>query len=121
MMKRILATLFLTFAINSISYATPPKDVAKSTEPEPIDALDVFLDIPLRVSGFLQTVLGTTVFVGTSPITAVLSAFPPHDTLDRTAESLIFRPARYTFERNIGDTDFEPLKHKKSQVLAVVD
>lgn len=111
-MKRIVTTLFLLLTINSISYAELPEPVSKTTEPKSIDTLDIFLDIPLRVAGLLQTLLGTTVFVGTAPITAVLSAFPPHDSLEKTAEYLIFQPARYTFERNIGDTHVEPLRYK---------
>ncbi len=120
-MKRIITTLFLVLTIHSVSYAKSSDDDAKTTKQDSIDAIDVFLDIPLRVTGLLQTLLGTTIFVGTAPITAVLSAFPPYNSLDRTAEYLIFRPARYTFARNIGEVNFEPLPPKKPKPLAKLD
>lgn len=77
------------------------------------DGLDALVDIPLRISGFVQTVVGTGVFMGISPITAFMNMFPPHDSFDKTAEYLILQPARYTFERPVGDYDFDSRsKHK---------
>ena len=37
--------------------------------------LDTVLDIPLRIGGFATTLVGTGLFIGTSPFTGLMTAF----------------------------------------------
>lgn len=114
MKKLLYLTLILSFA--TPCYADDPEPAA---EPNPnieynsavvldneADGLDALADIPLRITGFIQTILGTAVFVGVSPITAFMTIQSPHDAMDKVAKYLIVQPARYTFDRPIGDFDY---------------
>ncbi len=65
--------------------------------------LDTVLDIPLRVGGFATTLVGTGLFIGTSPITGLMTAIPPHNAIQKAAEFLVVRPGMYTFVRPTGD------------------
>lgn len=69
--------------------------------------LDTVLDIPLRLGGFVATVIGTGLFIGTSPITGLMTALPPHNAIEKTAEFLIVRPANYTFVRPTGSSNYD--------------
>lgn len=69
--------------------------------------LDTVLDIPLRVGGFITTIIGTALFVGTSPITGLMTAIPPHNAIEKAAEFLIVRPGNYTFVRPTGNFSYD--------------
>ena len=69
--------------------------------------LNTVLDIPLRVGGFITTLVGTALFIGTSPVTGLMTAIHPHDAIQNAAEFLIVRPATYTFVRPAGDFNYD--------------
>ncbi|MFU8787794.1 MAG: hypothetical protein ACNA7G_02125 [Methylobacter sp.] len=69
--------------------------------------LDTVLDMPLRLGGLMATVVGTGIFIGTSPITGLMTALHPHDALEKAADYLVGRPARYTFVRPVGDFNYD--------------
>ncbi len=73
-----------------------PDDYDKSFIP-----LDLLIYRPL---GLLTTVVGTAVFIGVSPFTALASIPAPHDAFHKTANIFIVAPANYTFSRPLGDT-----------------
>lgn len=69
--------------------------------------VDTVLDIPLRVGGFVTTIVGTALFIGTSPITGLMTAIRPHDAIQKAADFLVVRPGNYTFVRPTGDFNYE--------------
>lgn len=71
-----------------------------------VDGLDALVDIPLRITGFLSTVVGTGVFVAISPIAGLMATYPPHDATNKIIDYLILEPAHYTFDRPVGDFDY---------------
>ena len=69
--------------------------------------VDTVLDIPLRVGGFVATIAGTALFIGTSPVTGLMTAIPPHNAIQKAAEYLVVRPGTYTFVRPTGDFNYD--------------
>ncbi len=69
--------------------------------------IDTVLDIPLRLGGFAATLIGTGLFIGTSPITGLMTALHPHNAILKAADFLVVRPGNYTFVRPSGDFDFD--------------
>lgn len=69
--------------------------------------LNTVLDIPLRLGGFVATVVGTGLFIGTSPITGLMTALHPHNAIGKAADFLVVRPGRYTFVRPTGDFNYD--------------
>ena len=91
--------------------------VAHSQSVEETDPGFVLLDVLLyRPVGLVVTVIGTGVFIGLSPLTALASIPAPHDAFAKTGKILILAPGAYTFIRPLGDRDFPyhapPYKHK---------
>lgn len=80
-----------------------------------VDGTDSFADIPLRVGGFFAMVVGTGVFVAVSPIAGLMALYPPHDAADNIMDFLIFQPARYTFDRPVGNFNYDSRIDKKNQ------
>jgi hypothetical protein len=81
--------------------------VAQSQSPKQADPGFVLLDVILyRPLGLVATVIGTGVFIGISPLTALASIPAPHDAFVKTSNILIFAPGAYTFVRPVGDRDF---------------
>ena len=66
------------------------------------DGADVFIDMPFRMIGMAGTIAGTVFFIGTSPLTALATAFPPHNAIQKSAETFVVEPARWTFQRPVG-------------------
>jgi len=56
--------------------------------------------------GLVATVIGTGVYIGISPLTALASIPAPHDAFVKTGKILILSPAAYTFIRPLGDRSF---------------
>jgi len=69
--------------------------------------LDTVLDIPLRLGGFAATLVGAGLFIGTSPITGIMTAFRPHNAIVKAADFLVVRPGNYTFVRPTGDFNYD--------------
>lgn len=126
-MKKLL---YLTLILSCITpcYANPSADFKTSpTNPnieynsavmvdKEVDGLDALVDIPLRISGFLTTVVGTGAFVAISPIAGLMATYPPHDATDKIIDFLILEPARYTFDRPVGDFNYKAHEYKAHQI-----
>jgi len=69
--------------------------------------LNTVLDIPLRLGGLAATVVGTGLFIGTSPITGLMTAVYPHNAIEKAADFLVVRPGNYTFIRPSGDFNYD--------------
>jgi hypothetical protein len=69
--------------------------------------LNTVLDMPLRLGGFVATVVGTGLFIGTSPITGLMTALYPHNAIEKAADFLVVRPGSYTFIRPTGDFNYD--------------
>lgn len=125
MKKLFYLALILSFTVPC--YANPSADFKPSpTKPNAVqnsavvvergvDGADAFIDMPLRIAGFIATVVGTGVFVGISPIAGLMATYPPHDATDKIIDFLILQPARFTFDRPVGDFNFDSRVDKKKQ------
>ncbi len=109
-MKKLIGIfILLTLMCNSA--------VANSQSVEQNDPGFVLLDVLLyRPLGLAATIIGTGVFIGVSPLTALASIPAPHDAFVKMSNILIRFPADYTFIRPIGNRNFpyyaSPYKHK---------
>jgi len=96
-----LAGFFILLSI--ISCSTVPT----SQRVEQVDPLFVMWDVLFyRPVGLVATVIGTGLFIGTSPFTAFASIPEPHDAFAKTGTILVLSPGNYTFVRPIGDRSF---------------
>lgn len=93
MLKPILITLILVTVSPGLSASSKDADVL----------LDVVL---LRPFGFIGMLGGSAVFIGLSPLTAFAAIPEPHDSFEKMADILIAKPARFTFQRPVGEFDF---------------
>ena len=110
-MKKLIS-FFILLSVMSCSTVPQSKNVV-DTEPGFV-ILDVLFYRPV---GLIATVIGTGVFIGMSPLTALASIPKPHDAFVKTGKILILSPAAYTFVRPVGDRSFpyhaSPYKHKQ--------
>lgn len=90
---------------------------------QPVEASDpgfVLLDVLLyRPLGLAATAVGTAVFIGISPLTALASIPKPHDAFIKTGNILVLAPGAYTFVRPLGNRDFPyvPPSYKHKRIL----
>lgn len=99
-MKKIISFVILL----SITSCFTAAHAASIEESDPgFVILDVLLYRPL---GLVTTVIGTAVFIGLSPLTALASIPEPHDAFDKTSKILVLGPGAYTFIRPLGNRDF---------------
>jgi hypothetical protein len=96
-----LTGLFILVSI--VSCSTVPYSQKVEEEQPGFVMLDVLLYRPV---GLIATVIGTGVYIGISPLTALASIPEPHDAFVKTSKILIFSPANYTFVRPLGDRSF---------------
>ncbi|HEY8034795.1 MAG TPA: hypothetical protein VIF37_04320 [Methylobacter sp.] len=99
-MKKLIGFFIL---VSIISCST----VAHSQNVEEVQPGFVMLDVLFyRPVGLIATVIGTGVYIGISPLTALASIPEPHDAFVKTGKILILSPANYTFVRPLGDRSF---------------
>ncbi|MDD5321405.1 MAG: hypothetical protein PHD43_12470 [Methylococcales bacterium] len=96
----------LAFSASSFAESNIDNE-SKHIETVETPGLDTVLDIPLRIGGFATTVVGTALFIGTSPFTGLMTAIYPHDAIEKAAEYLVVRPGVYTFVRPTGDFNYD--------------
>ena len=102
----LVVTSVLTFSASSFaesSAGTERNHIATVDTP----GLDTVLDIPLRLGGFAATLVGAGFFIGTSPVTGLMTAIRPHNAIQKAAEFLVVRPGMYTFVRPTGDFNYD--------------
>ncbi len=97
----MLKKLIIPFVIWSmLIFSAPSYAAAGGKSYDPLFALaDVVL---LRPVGLVFTAVGSAVFIGISPLTALASIAPPHDAFTKTAYALVMTPVEFTFKRPVG-------------------
>ena len=79
------------------------------------DPLFTLVDIFIyRPGGLIATIIGSGLYVGLSPLTALASIPKPHDAFYQTYKLLIASPAGYTFIRPIGNRSL-PYRYRSSK------
>ena len=97
MLKKLIISFTL---ISVISFSVPAFAEAEAKKYDPLFALvDVVI---LRPLGLCATILGSALFVGLSPVTALAQITPPHDAFDQMGHILVMTPVDFTFSRPIG-------------------
>jgi hypothetical protein len=77
-----------------------------SAEPQAVDGYDVLADVTVvRPLSFVGLVVGTAVFIAFLPGSALATIPAPHKAIGLMADTLIVKPAKYTFARPAGDFD----------------
>lgn len=90
--------------VKTVPYTSEKKQIAMVET----TGFDTVMDIPLRLGGFIATVVGTSLFIGTSPITGLMTALPPHNAIMKASDFLVGRPYKYTFVRpTSGNSDYD--------------
>ncbi len=79
--------------------------IAPTLAAEPNDAAKIGDVILVRPVGVAATVAGTAAFIGLSPLTAIAAIAEPHDAFEQMADIMIMKPARFTFQRPLGEWD----------------
>jgi hypothetical protein len=108
-----LTGLFILVSI--VSCSTVPHSQKVEEEQPGFVMLDVLV---YRPAGLIATVIGTGVYIGISPLTALASIPEPHDAFVKTSKILILSPANYTFVRPLGDRSF-PYKLSQGKYRSV--
>lgn len=67
------------------------------------DGYDVLIDTVLRPVSFVGMLAGSALYVGLSPLTAIATIPAPHDAFKLLGDTLVVKPAKYTFVRPVGD------------------
>ncbi len=68
------------------------------------EVINVMTDVIfVRPVGLAGTLVGSALFLGLTPLTALASIAPPHDAFPRVGAILVGIPFSYTFERPLGD------------------
>ncbi|MGH8509848.1 MAG: hypothetical protein ACREU8_00195 [Gammaproteobacteria bacterium] len=98
----------LKHAILSVLLLSTNLTYAENPRASNYDAHDVAVEtVILRPFGLIGTIVGTTLFVGTSPLTALASIAPQHDAFAKSAHAFIVTPFNYTFVRSFGDYTYD--------------
>lgn len=104
---KILILVVIMLVMTDTTYA-----ITEDRQPPVVALIDIILYRPL---GLIATVTGSAVFVGISPLTALAAISPPHDAFEKTADLLIMKPVKYTFDRPLDvyypDYDGEYRRH----------
>jgi len=64
---------------------------------------DYMAEMIARPWGVVTTIVGTGLYVGISPFTALFMIPKPHDSFERLADKMVYTPFKWTFMRPIGD------------------
>jgi len=95
------------FKLIFIATAILFSSVSFAKEPRKADGYDVFADVLIvRPFSFVGMVVGSALYTGLSPITAIANIPKPHNAFDLLADILVVKPAKYTFVRPVGDYSF---------------
>ena len=82
------------------------------------DSYDYMAEIIARPWGIVTTIVGTGLYVGISPITALFMIPKPHDSFERLADKMVNTPFKWTFMRPIGDfSDSEEISARQAHTV----
>lgn len=97
MLKKFIISFTL---ISVISFSVP---AFAEQDPQKYNPLFALMDVViLRPMGLCATILGSALFVGLSPVTALAQITPPHDAFSQMGHILVMTPVDFTFSRPIG-------------------
>jgi len=102
-MKLIKLMVFVfVFAVSFPSFSNERTANSSSMViPEPT-AIDVmFYEVPVRVLSCAATIAGAGFFVGTLPISGLMTAFRPHKAFHKVLDYFVVSPFKYTFMRPV--------------------
>jgi len=105
LLMKFFKLLFLvtTILISSNSFAA---------EPRKADGYDVLADtLIVRPLSFVGMIVGSALYAGLSPLTAIATIPAPHNAFKLLADVLIIKPAKYTFNRPVGDYNYNEGLH----------
>jgi len=98
----------LLFLVTSILLSS----ISLADEPRKADGYDVLADtIIVRPMSFVGMIVGSALFAGLSPFTAIATIPAPHNAFKLLADILIIKPAKYTFNRPVGDYNYNEGLH----------
>ncbi len=107
-MKLFLSVLLLL--LSQVCTAANYSRADNTIHPIEYDISDVAAEVAfLRPLGFLGSIAGTAVFIGTMPLSLFASIAPPHDVIDKAAKTLIVGPANATFQRPFAFYHYNPV------------
>ncbi len=99
----IMKKISLIFLVTLIGFAP----VAHAQGTEETDPGFVLLDVLLyRPLGLAVTLVGASLFIAMSPLTALAAIPEPHDSFEKLSKILVIAPATNTFVRSIGNRKF---------------
>lgn len=97
MLKKLIISITL---LSIVTFSVPSSAVEPKQQYDPLFALaDVAI---LRPVGLVFTLVGSAIFIGISPLTALASIAPPHDAFEKIAYGLVMTPVDFTFKRPVG-------------------
>ncbi|MCH9699061.1 MAG: hypothetical protein K0U68_13250 [Gammaproteobacteria bacterium] len=94
---KIINVIVLTLSLGFSSHLLADESTHMAT------TSDYVLDLALRPLGLISTIVGSGLYVGLSPLTLVSHAFPPHESFQKLGNFMVVTPAKFTFERPVGD------------------
>ncbi|CAI8746009.1 hypothetical protein [Methylococcus capsulatus] len=100
--RLILLCLIFTTAQNAAA-------MGPNTLKGPMSFIEVLNEVlVMRPVGLVATIVGTTLFLATSPFTGIASAAEPHDAFRKAGDALVVGPAAFTFSRPFGVYGYNP-------------
>jgi len=107
--KLMFITLVFTFSLPSLANEEfSSNKVVTMTGPTAIDVFtEMFIVRPLSAT---VVVAGAGFFVGTLPLTGLMTAIRPHNAFNKVMDFTVVAPFKYLIQRPIGDWDYEPQK-----------
>ncbi len=104
MLKRLIISITL---LSIVTFSVPSTADEREKPYDPMFAMaDVVL---LRPVGLVFTIVGTGLFLGFSPLTALASIAPPHDAFEIMGYALVMTPVQFTFIRPVGVKEVEEI------------
>lgn len=90
--------------LSSALFISTPGFAKESTK---VDSYDALIETAfIRPVSFVGLAVGSALFVGISPLTALASIPAPHNAFELLADILVVKPAKFTFVRPIGDYEY---------------
>ncbi|MCH9696770.1 MAG: hypothetical protein K0U68_01585 [Gammaproteobacteria bacterium] len=106
---KLVVSLVLFFSIQ-ICLAQRYSLNQRTIYPKEYDISDVVAEtFFLRPLGFIGSIAGSAVFLGSLPLSAFASIAPPHDAINKAADTLIIGPANATFKRPFAFYHYSPV------------
>lgn len=104
-----MKTLRLTLLCLALTTAQNAGAMGPNTLKGPMSFIEVLNEtVVMRPLGLVATIVGTMLFVATSPFTGVAYIAEPHDAFQKAGDALVIGPAAFTFVRPFGVYGYNP-------------